>query len=53
MVDDQDTGILGRSVSYGLQVPGEPCIVVQEQDPLSDLPKAFFLQNVFQFHQQR
>jgi len=27
-------------------------IVVQEQDPLGDLPMAFFLQNVLQLHQQ-
>ena len=28
-------------------------IVVEEQDPLGDLPAAFFLQNVLQLHQQR
>jgi len=28
-------------------------IVVQEQDPLGDLPTVFFLQNVLQLHQQR
>jgi len=28
-------------------------IVVQEQDPLGDLPAAFFLKNVLQLHQQR
>jgi len=28
-------------------------IVVQEQDPLGNLPAAFFLQNVLQLHQQR
>jgi len=28
-------------------------IVAQEQDPLGDLPAAFFLQNVLQLHQQR
>jgi len=28
-------------------------IVMQEQDPLGDLPAAFFLQNVLQLHQQR
>jgi len=27
--------------------------IVQEQDPLGDLPAAFFLQNVLQLHQQR
>ena len=28
-------------------------IVVQEQDPLGDLPAAFFLQNALHLHQQR
>ena len=28
-------------------------IVMQEQDPLGNLPAAFFLQNVLQLHQQR
>ena len=28
-------------------------IGVQEQDPLGDLPAAFFLQNILQLHQQR
>jgi len=28
-------------------------VVVQEQDPLGELPAAFFLQNVLQLHQQR
>jgi len=28
-------------------------IVMQEQDPLSDLPAAFFLQNVLQLHQKK
>jgi len=28
-------------------------IVMHEQDPLGDLPAAFFLQNVLQLHQQR
>ena len=41
-VGDQDIGSPGRPVSSGLQVPGEPGIVVQEQDPLGDLPAAFF-----------
>ena len=49
-VGDQE---IGGPVSSGLQVPGEPGIVVQEQDPLGDLPKAFFLQTVLQLHQQR
>jgi len=30
-VGDQDNGIPGKPVSSGLQVPGEPGIVVQEQ----------------------
>ena len=28
-------------------------IVVQERDPLGDLPAAFFIQNVLQLHRQR
>jgi len=52
-VGDQDTGSPGRPVSSGLQVPGEPVHVMQEQDPLGDLTAAFFLQNVIQLHQQR
>ena len=28
-------------------------IVIQEQDPIGDLPAAFFLQNVLQLRQQR
>ena len=50
---DQDVGSPGKPVATGLQVPGERGIVVQEQDPLGDLPEAFFLQNVLQLHQQR
>ena len=52
-VGDQDTGSPGRPVSSGLQVPGEPGIVVQEQDHLGVLSAAFCLQNVLQLHQQR
>jgi len=37
-VGDQDTGSPGRPVSSGLQVLSEPGVVVQEQDPLRDLP---------------
>ena len=53
MVGDQDTGSPGKPVSSALQVPVSRGIVVQEQDPLGDLPVAFFLQNVLQMHQQR
>ena len=49
---DQDTGSPGRPVSSGLQVPGEPGIAMQEQDPLCEIPTEFFLQNVLQLHQQ-
>ena len=52
-VGDEDTGSPGRPGSAGLQVPGERGFVVQEQDPLGDLPAAFFLQSVFRLHQQR
>ena len=37
----------------GCKCPESRCIVVQEQDPLGELPVAFFLQNVLQLHQQR
>jgi len=50
---DQDIGSPGRPVSSGLQMPVSRGIVVQEQDPLGDLPVAFFLQNVLHLHQQR
>jgi len=37
----------------GCKCPVSRGIVVQEQDPLGDLPAAFFLQDVLQLHQQR
>jgi len=37
----------------GCKCPVSRGIVMQEQDPLGDLPAAFFLQNVLQFLQQR
>ena len=37
----------------GFKCPVSRGIVVQEQDPLGELPAAFFLQNVLQLHQQR
>jgi len=37
----------------GCKCPVSQGIVVQEQDPLGDLPAAFFVQNVLQLHQQR
>jgi len=37
----------------GCKCPVNRGFVVQEQDPLGDLPAAFFLQNVLQLHQQR
>jgi len=37
----------------GCKCPVSRGIVVQEQDPLGDLPAEFFLQNVFQLHHQR
>ena len=36
----------------GCKCPVRWGIVEQEQDPLGELPAAFFLQNVPQFHQQ-
>ena len=52
-VGDQDTGSPGRPVSSGLQLSGETEYCLVKQDPLGDLPAAFFLQNVLQLHQQR
>ena len=37
----------------GCKCPLSQRIVVQEQDPLGDLPAALCLQNVLQLHQQR
>ena len=37
----------------GCKCPVSRGIVVQEQDPIGELPAAFFLQNVLQLHQQR
>ena len=37
----------------GWKCPMSRGIVVQEQDPLGDLPTTFFLQNVLHLHQQR
>ena len=37
----------------GCKCPVSRGIVVQEQDPLGEIPAAFFLQNVLQLHQQR
>jgi len=50
---DQDTGSLGRPDSSGLQMPGEPGHCRQGQEHLSELPAAFFLQNILQLYQQR
>ena len=37
----------------GWKCPVSRGIVLQEQDPLGDLPAALFLQKVLQLHQQR
>jgi len=37
----------------GCKYPVSRGTVVLEQDPLGELPAAFFLQNVLQWHQQR
>jgi hypothetical protein len=37
----------------GCKCPVSRGFVVQEEDPLVDLPAAFYLQNVLQLHQQR
>ena len=54
-VGDQDIRSPGRPGQFLLccKYPVNRGIVVPEQDPLVDLPAAFILQNVLQFHQQR
>jgi len=52
-VVDQDIGSSDRPVSTGLQVPSEPGHCCAEQNPLSDLPAAFFLPNFLKLHLQR
>ena len=42
-----------KKISSGLQAPGEPGIIAQEQDHLGDLPEGFSLQNVLKLQQQR
>ena len=37
-MDDEDTGSTGRSVSFGLQMPGEPGHCRARRRPLGDLP---------------
>ena len=37
----------------GCKCPVSRGIVVQEQDPLGEIPNAFFLQNALQLQQQR
>jgi len=44
---------VGGQFLLGCKCPVSRGIVVQEQDPVGDLPAAFFLQNVLQLHQQR
>jgi len=51
-IDDQEFGSPGMPVSSGLQVPVSRDIVVQEQDPLVELPAVIFLQNFLQLNQQ-
>jgi len=50
---DWDIGSPGSPFPSGLQVPVRRGIVVQEQDPLGDLPPAFFFQNILQLHQKK
>jgi len=52
-VGDQDTGSQVGQFLLGCKCPVSRGIVMQEQDPLGDLPVVFFLQNVLQLHQQR
>ena len=43
----------GGQFLLGCKCPVSRDIVMQEQDPLGDLPAPFFLQNILQLHQQR
>jgi len=52
-VGDQNTGSPGRPVPSGLKVPVELGHYRARTRPLSEIPTAFFLQNVLQLHQQR
>ena len=52
-VGDQDNGSPGGQFLLDWKGPVSRGTVVQEQDPLGDLPAAFFLQNVLQLHKQR
>ena len=45
--------VLVGQLLLGCKCPVSRGIVLQEQDPLGDLPAPFFLQNVLQLHQQR
>ena len=37
----------------GCKCPVSRAMVVKEQDPIGEIPVAFFLQNIIQLHQQR
>jgi len=52
-VHDQDMEAQIGQFLLGCKCPVSRVIVMQEQDPLGDIPAAFFLQNVLQLHQQR
>jgi len=49
-VGDQDMEAQVGQFLLGCNCPVNKGIVVQEQDPIGDLPMAFFLQNVLQLH---
>jgi hypothetical protein len=51
-VGDQEIGRPGRPVSPGLKTTGEPGCCSARTTPVGD-PEAFFMQNIFQFTQQR
>jgi len=52
-VGAQVSGSPDRSVSSGLQVPGESGHCRARTRPLGELSTAIFLQNVIQLHQQK
>ena len=52
-VGDKTLEALVGQFLLGCKCPVSRGIFVQEQDPLGDLPAAFFLQNFLQLRQQR
>jgi hypothetical protein len=50
---DQDMEAQVGQFLLSCKCPVSRGIIVQEQDPLGEIPAVFFLQNINQLHQQR